>query len=171
MRLFWLLVTIFHCEHFGAWLPIYNLTFYGYFPVVICHTNRVLLYVLLYTNRSGEPENSRCYDLTREKRNLANLARGPKWSPWISSEWYRRLSPAPTRPTCRGYFPPTFSRTQQTRNELSIMQSVINSMKGTALGVAEYLTPVLKVIFAFSSFFLSLAGCQLLIGIYTRQNT
>lgn len=27
------------------------------------------------------------------------------------------------------------------------MQSVINSVKGTALGVAEYLTPVLKVIF------------------------
>lgn len=25
------------------------------------------------------------------------------------------------------------------------MQSVINSVKGTALGVAEYLTPVLKV--------------------------
>lgn len=25
------------------------------------------------------------------------------------------------------------------------MQSVINTMKGTALGVAEYLTPVLKV--------------------------
>lgn len=26
------------------------------------------------------------------------------------------------------------------------MQSVLNSVKGTALGVAEYLTPVLKVI-------------------------
>ena len=26
------------------------------------------------------------------------------------------------------------------------MQSVINSVKGTALGVAEYLTPVLKVL-------------------------
>lgn len=26
------------------------------------------------------------------------------------------------------------------------MQNVINSVKGTALGVAEYLTPVLKVI-------------------------
>lgn len=35
------------------------------------------------------------------------------------------------------------------------MQSVINSVKGTALGVAEYLTPVLKVIcvrFLFSHF-------------------
>lgn len=35
------------------------------------------------------------------------------------------------------------------------MQSVINSVKGTALGVAEYLTPVLKVIsvrFPFSRF-------------------
>lgn len=28
-----------------------------------------------------------------------------------------------------------------------IMQNVINSFKGTALGVAEYLTPVLKVSF------------------------
>lgn len=27
------------------------------------------------------------------------------------------------------------------------MQSVINTVKGTALGVAEYLTPVLKVFF------------------------
>lgn len=32
---------------------------------------------------------------------------------------------------------------QQTSIE---MQSVLNSVKGTALGVAEYLTPVLKVI-------------------------
>lgn len=29
------------------------------------------------------------------------------------------------------------------------MQSVLNSVKGTALGVAEYLTPVLKVSFFF----------------------
>lgn len=29
------------------------------------------------------------------------------------------------------------------------MQSVFNSVKGTALGVAEYLTPVLKVWFIF----------------------
>lgn len=29
------------------------------------------------------------------------------------------------------------------------MQSVFNSVKGTALGVAEYLTPVLKVILIF----------------------
>jgi len=37
------------------------------------------------------------------------------------------------------------------------MQSVINSVKGTALGVAEYLTPVLKVIFYFAFFsFISL---------------
>lgn len=28
------------------------------------------------------------------------------------------------------------------------MQSVINTVKGTALGVAEYLTPVLKVCFS-----------------------
>ena len=27
------------------------------------------------------------------------------------------------------------------------MQDVINKMKGTALGVAEYLTPVLKVVY------------------------
>lgn len=32
------------------------------------------------------------------------------------------------------------------------MQSVLNSVKGTALGVAEYLTPVLKVSIIFVSF-------------------
>lgn len=32
------------------------------------------------------------------------------------------------------------------------MQSVFNSVKGTALGVAEYLTPVLKVNFIFNFF-------------------
>lgn len=32
------------------------------------------------------------------------------------------------------------------------MQSVLNSVKGTALGVAEYLTPVLKVHFIYLNF-------------------
>lgn len=32
------------------------------------------------------------------------------------------------------------------------MQGVINSVKGTALGVAEFLTPVLKVIYSHKLF-------------------
>lgn len=44
------------------------------------------------------------------------------------------------------------------------MQSVFNSVKGTALGVAEYLTPVLKVILIFFNFFVR--GVTLLLIIY-----